>query len=201
MKVKILDKNKEEIKFEVDKVSVAFANALRRVMMMEVPTLAIEDVNFRINDSPLFDEVISHRLGLIPIKFQPGIIKKKEDCNCDGEGCINCEVVLVLEKTGPCTVYSGDLKSTNPEIKPLYDTIPIAKLGEKQRIGFEATAVLGTGKEHVKWKASISHYNYDKEDGKFIFTVESVSGLKPKDIVVKATEILENKAKELASLL
>lgn len=199
MKVRIIEKGKEEIKFEVEKINPAFANALRRVMMMEVPTLAIEDVDFRINDSPLFDEVITHRLGLMPLKFRPKIINKKEDCSCGGEGCINCQVVFVLDKTGPCTVYSSDLKSTNPEVEPLYGTIPILKLGENQRISFEATAVIGTGKEHVKWKASNAFYSY--ENDVFVFTVETISGLKPRDIVIGASEILEDKSKELVKLL
>lgn len=199
MKIKILEKGKEEIKFEISKINTAFANALRRTMMMEVPTLAIEDVYFRSNDSALFDEIIAHRLGLMPLKFQPKFFNKKDECSCEGEGCINCQVVFVLDKTGPCTVYSGDLKSTNPDIKPLYDNIPILKLEKEQKIALEAIAILGIGKEHVKWKASITFYEY--EGDKFVFTVESISGLNPKEIVIEATEILENKSNELIKLL
>lgn len=195
MKIKILSKGNEEIKFEVDKINPPFANALRRIMMMEVPVLAVEDVDFRINDSPLFDEVVANRISLIPLKFKSGMLKKMGDCSCEGEGCINCQVVFVLDKKGPCIVYSGDLKSTNPEVEPLYDTIPITKLGENQRLVLEATAIMGTGKEHVKWKASNSSYTYD--DDKFVFTVETISGLDPKDIVNQASEILEDKTKEL----
>lgn len=199
MKVKAVEKGKEEIKFEVEKITPAFANALRRVMMMEVPVLAIEDVDFRINDSPLFDEVIAHRLGLMPLKFKPNLLNKKNSCSCGGEGCINCQVVFVLDKTGPCTVYSSDLKSTNPEVEILYPNMPLVKLGENQRLSLEATAILGTGKEHVKWKASNAFYSY--ENDVFIFTVETISGLSPKDIVISASEILENKSKELVKLL
>jgi DNA-directed RNA polymerase subunit D len=199
MKIKILSKKKGEIKFEADKINPALANALRRIMMMEVPTLAIDSVNFRSNDSPLFDEIISHRLGLIPLKFKTKMFNKMGDCSCNGEGCINCQVVFVLDKIGPCTVYSGDLKSTNPEVEPLYDTVPIAKLGENQKLTLEATAIIGTGKEHVKWKASNAFYTYEGDT--FVFTVETISGLSPKEIVVKATKILENKSNELIKLL
>ncbi len=199
MKIKFLEKSKEEIKFEIDNINPAFANALRRIMMMEAPTLAIEDVNFRANDSPLFDEVIAHRLGLIPLKFEPKMLNKMSECSCEGEGCINCQVVFVLDKTGPCTVYSSDLKSTNPEVKPLYDTIPITKLVENQKLTLEATAIIGTGNEHVKWKASNVFYTY--EGDKFVFIVETISGLSPKEIVLKAAEILKNKSNELMKLL
>ncbi len=199
MKIKITKKNNEKIEFEIDKATPAFANALRRVMMMEVPVLAIDDASFRKNNSPLFDEVIGHRLGLIPLKFKPRTLNKMGDCSCNGEGCINCQVVFVLDKKGPCTVYSKDLKSTNPEVKPLYEKIPITKLGENQELNLEAVATMGTGKEHVKWKASNTFYSYDKD--KFNFTVETMSGLSPKEIVIQGTEILENKAKELIKLL
>ncbi|HDI02912.1 MAG TPA: DNA-directed RNA polymerase subunit D [Candidatus Aenigmarchaeota archaeon] len=199
MKIKILKKSDDEIEFEVTGRTPAFANALRRTMMVKVPVLAIEDVIFTANDSPLFDEVIAHRLGLIPLKFVPKTFNRRDECSCGGEGCINCQVVFVLDKTGPCTVYSGDLKSTNPEVKPLYDNIPITKLGENQKLKLEAVAIMGTGKEHAKWKAANAFYQY--EGDKFKFTVETVSGLSPKDIVIQATEILESEAKELKKAL
>ena len=195
MKIKIIRKEKDEIEFEISGITVPFANALRRTMMMKVPVLAIEDVIFTSNDSPLFDEVIAHRLGLIPLKFEPKMFNMRDECSCGGEGCINCQVVFVLDKVGPCTVYSKDLKSTNPEVKPLYDNIPITKLEEGQKLNLEAIAVLGTGNEHVKWKAANAFYEY--EGDKFKFTVETISGLSPKEIVLEATEILENKAKKL----
>jgi len=199
MKIKMLEKNDEEVKFEIEKTNPAFANAIRRTTMMEVPTLAIEDVIFRVNNSALVNELVAHRLGLIPLKFPINIFNKTDECSCDGEGCINCQVVFVLDKIGPCTVYSGDLKSTNPEVKSLYDKIPIVKLTKDQKLAFEAVAILGTGKEHVKWKASNTFYEYERD--KFIFTVETISGLNPKEIVLKAIEILENKSKELIKLL
>ena len=200
MKVNILEKGKNKLKFEAEGISIPIANALRRTMVVEVPTLAIEEVNFRLNDSPLFDEVIAHRMGLIPMEFPAETLKKKDDCTCEGEGCINCEVVFVLEKTGPCMVYSKDLKSTNPEVKPVFDDIPITKLGEGQKLALEATAIIETGKKDIKWKASNTHYTYD-ENKKFTFTVESISGLKPKEIVTKASEIIEEKSNELTKLL
>ena len=42
-------------------------------MLSEIPTMAIEKVNFWQNTSVLPDEVLCHRLGLIPIKADPSI--------------------------------------------------------------------------------------------------------------------------------
>ena len=52
-------------------VDVSFANALRRIMIAEVPTVAIEHVYMWNNSSIVHDEVLSHRLGLVPIDVDP----------------------------------------------------------------------------------------------------------------------------------
>ena len=69
MNIKILEKSDMKVRFLLEKASPAFANALRRVAKNEVPTLAIEYVDFEENTSGMFDELIAHRLGLIPLTF------------------------------------------------------------------------------------------------------------------------------------
>ncbi|GMI42804.1 hypothetical protein TeGR_g4264 [Tetraparma gracilis] len=63
--------NKNELVFEMGGVDVSFANALRRIMISEVPTVAIETVYIDQNTSITHDEVLSHRLGLIPLMVDP----------------------------------------------------------------------------------------------------------------------------------
>lgn len=124
-----------------------FMNSIRRAAMNAVPTLAIEDVAIYENDSVLFDEFLAHRLGLIPIKTDAKRYR------------VGDKMRLTLEKEGPCTVYSKDMQSTDPKTEVVDKRIPIVKLKKGQKIKMEADAVMGTGKEHVKWQPAVVSYN------------------------------------------
>lgn len=193
MKIKLLEKTKNKLVLDISGVNTPFANAARRIGMNEVPVLAIEDVYFEKNNSALYDEIIAQRLGQLPLKFDSDKLNFREECECEGEGCPNCEVVFILEKSGPGTVYSGDLKISNEDVEVLYDNIPILKLGKEHEIKLEATAVLGIGKDHSKWQASISSYkNYPKikidrrklKEGE----IEEIIDSCPKNIFKKSSE-------------
>lgn len=151
MKIEVLSKEKNKLKFVIDEITPIFLNTMRRVATVEVPTMAIEEVAFTKNSSVLYDEVVAHRLGLVPLSTDLKTYKLPEKCKCKGKGCSACQVKLTLNAKGPRTVYSGDLKSKDPKIKPIFDKIPITKLAEGQEIKVVATAVLGMGKEHTKW--------------------------------------------------
>lgn len=162
MKIQILKKDDREISFiaEGEELTPQFINALRRAAMSEVPTLAIDTVEFSANDSVLYDEMISLRLGSLALTFDPKALNLPAECKCEGKGCSQCQVTLVLDKKGPCIVYAKDLKSSDKEVKPLYPETPIIELFENQRLKLEATAVLGLGTTHAKWQASKPYYRF-----------------------------------------
>lgn len=156
--MKTLEKSKERVKFVIDKTTSAFINALRRTLIYEVPVMAIEDIYFVKNSSALYDEMVAHRLGLIPLATDLKSYTLPADCKCKGKGCSRCEVKMTLKVKGPCVVYAGDLKSKDPKIKPVHPETPIVKLLEGQEIELQAVAVLGKGKEHAKWNGGLAFY-------------------------------------------
>ncbi len=160
MKADIFKKKKNKIVVRIKNSSFEYVNSLRRACMDLVPTLAVEYVRIGSNNSALYDEVLAHRLGLIPLKTDLKSYDFRNECKCDGEGCPRCTVNFTLKKEGPSIAYSGDMVSSDPEIKPVFDNIVIVKLFENQEVEFEATAVLGRGRTHAKWSPCLAYYKY-----------------------------------------
>ena len=150
MEIEIKSKTDDEMVFIVRDAEVPFINAIRRCAIVNVSKLAIEDVNIIRNDSAMFNEVLAHRLGLTPlvsnINAIGGLPLPEDDDYEDHPG-----VMFSLQEEGPKVVYSKDLISSDSIIKPVYDTIPLVKLNEGEKINIEASAKLGYGKEHAKW--------------------------------------------------
>lgn len=153
MNIEIREKDDERAVFIVEGVDYTFINTIRRICLVEIPTLAIEEVNIFKNDAKMFDEVLAHRLGLIPIVTDLESYVMPSDCDCESH-CSNCSVSFLLKEVGPKIVYSKDLKSDDPAVKPVYDTIPIVRLQEGEEVELEAIAELGLGSEHAKWQAT-----------------------------------------------
>ncbi len=156
MDIDIIELSERKARFVLSGVSAAFANALRRSVLSEVPALAIDDVNIYDNTSVLFDEQLALRMGLIPLKADARKYTFPNECKCEGQGCALCQVSLTLSAEGPRIVYSGDMVSTDPDVRPAESTIPIVELKEKHKVVVEAIGRLGTGRSHSKWQAGIA---------------------------------------------
>src|SRR3990170_9151468 len=161
----MLGKDETNIRLAIRGPDVPLMNALRRAALAEVPSMAIDEVVMIENSSILQDEIISHRLGLTPLKTDLDSYNLPEECQCQSEfGCNLCRVTLTLDaeaKEGTRTVYSGELISENPDISPVSDKVPILKLVKGQKLKLEAYARLGKGKVHAKWQpVSVCAYKY-----------------------------------------
>jgi len=69
--ITIVSDNDEEIVFDMVGIDAPIANALRRILLVEVPTVALETIYINKNTSIIQDEILSHRLGLIPLRIDP----------------------------------------------------------------------------------------------------------------------------------
>jgi DNA-directed RNA polymerase subunit D len=202
LKVKVLEDNDERVAIQLEGVDRTYANAVRRFCISEVPTMAIDDVVILENSSVLYDEILAHRLGMVPIKTDLERYVLPEKCDCGNPlGCQKCRVLLVLDITAvdkPRTVYSGDLVSEDREVAPTSANVPIVKLAQGQSVKLEAYARLGRGKEHAKWQpATSSVLKEGKGENTYILAVESSGAIPAKEIVLKAIGMLEEKLKEL----
>ncbi len=165
MKIEVLEKDDTNLRVIVRDADVPLMNALRRIVLAEVPSMAIDEVVMIENSSILQDEMIAHRLGLVPLKTDLDDYSLPEDCECKSEfGCPQCRVTLTLNAESPegtRPVYSGELVSENPSIVPVAEKIPIIKLAKGQKLKLEAYARLGKGKVHAKWQpVGVCAYKY-----------------------------------------
>lgn len=169
-RVKIRELKDDYCKFELRDTDSSMANALRRVMIAEVPTIAIDLVEIEVNSSVLNDEFIAHRLGLIPLTSERAMsMRFSRDCDaCDGDGqCEYCSVEFHLRAKcitdQTLDVTSKDLYSSDHTVVPVdfsdstgYDSseqrgIIIVKLRRGQELRLRAIARKGIGKDHAKW--------------------------------------------------
>lgn len=161
------------IKFRLKGVPLSYANTLRRIIICEVPTMAIEFVNIKENTSPLHDEFLAHRLGLIPLYSNTvENFNYPLECTCQDsiEICPVCSVKFSLkiknttkdiyEVTTEHLVQESISKEYQKAVLPVKYFLPngkeekhvlLMKLGKNQELDIECIAKKGQGKEHAKW--------------------------------------------------
>lgn len=163
MRFEVKKESEGEVRFKIYGIDVSLANSIRRVILTEVPVLAVDEVVFFDNDSPTPDEVLAHTLAMIPLKTPAGKYGLPEEC-AEGRSNKPCRVVLTLDvKAGdtPVQVLSEALISEDPEVSPVSSKIPITYLPPNGKLRFEAYAVMGRGKDHAKWQpVSTISYKY-----------------------------------------
>jgi len=119
VEVEILELKEQEIVFQLTNCHLSVANALRRVMIAEVPTMALDFADIEKNSSVLHDEFLAHRLGLIPLSsVRVEEFEYARDCECDGN-CDKCSVEFELDVTNdteqPMDVTTRHLRNMTGE--------------------------------------------------------------------------------------
>ncbi len=205
VEVRLLEEDGRTVKVLLSGIPLAVANTLRRYTINEVPTMAVEEVLVIENSSAMPNEVLAHRISLIPFTSDIDRYRAPEECDCGSRlGCEKCVVRYLLRaeaRDRPITVYSGDLvPEEETTVKPVSPKIPIVKLAPGQRVEMELYVRVGRGRKNAKWQAAISSL-YESEQGERILMVESIGFLPPKRILIEAAKALERKAGELGEAL
>lgn len=170
-----------EANFDLKNIDTLIANAFRRIMIAEVPSVAPETIYIYNNTSVISDEVLSHRIGLIPLKVDPDLLSWVDSTMKEEEGKYTDENTVVLTLKKECTrnpnapkdltdpkelyinlhVYARDLEFVphgkqeelfkDLPVTPVYPDILLAKLRPGQSIHLSAHCVLGIGLDHAKF--------------------------------------------------
>lgn len=197
-----------------------YVNTVRRLLLTEVPVMAIETVEISKNDSVLYDEIVAHRLGLVPLTtdIKGYVMPGKEEVDSQ-EYLAQSSCKLTLEAKGPGVVYARDFVSNDPKVKPVYPDMPITKLLEGQELRLIATAVLGNGRAHAKWSAGHSFFKRipksgaktthenskdiatDASETDYLLRVEAWGQVPPAEMVEASLEAYTKQLKEFDTLL
>eukprot|EP01104_Vermistella_antarctica_P009407 TRINITY_DN241_c0_g1_i1.p1 TRINITY_DN241_c0_g1~~TRINITY_DN241_c0_g1_i1.p1 ORF type:complete len:451 (-),score=112.19 TRINITY_DN241_c0_g1_i1:70-1296(-) len=180
LQIDVRYQDQDELVFDLIGVDPPIANALRRILIAEVPTVAIEKVDIHNNTSILQDEVLAHRLGLVPIDIDPELMKaKKEDEPATDENTITFELNITCRRMAEADrkkaglegddmgdgyvnskVFSRDLvwKPTGDQlerfpmgVRPVHEDILLAKMRPGQAIHVVCHCEMGLGETHAKW--------------------------------------------------
>jgi DNA-directed RNA polymerase II subunit RPB3 len=167
--IRWIDNNR--IDFILSNTSLAFANTLRRICIAQVPTLAIDMVEFAENTTVLADEFLAHRLGMIPLASSKiSQLAYTRECTCE-EYCSKCAVVFSLDikcasnDTEP--VYARQLVSDHADFGVAKDAenILITKMRYGQQLKIKCIAKKGVAIEHAKWSpVSAVGFEYDPKN-------------------------------------
>lgn len=166
-----------------DGANCSDVNRLRKIIMKEVPTWIIHSVDVQQNTSACYNEILSHRLSLIPM-------------NWIGPADATDTIELCCVGDSSTLITSGDLRSYNNYATPVYSDMVICHLNKGQCIKLTAELRCGTGSESAKW-SPVTNVTYKllhetQSDLVYKMQLESAGGMSPAKIVEKAIAIYNN---------
>ncbi len=222
MKVKVLEMDDYYAQIEFKDVNYSFVNSVRRSLVSMVPCLALHEIDFHMGSlgsyvddesgdereyesiSAMFNEIVAHRIGMLPVPTDEKTIEAFGDSI--GDDSKQPEIMYSLHKQGPCTVYSGDLEPVSGDDSLVIPetNVPIVKLAEGQAILIYAKAKMGNAQKHTKWQCVVAPRFYQAPT----ITVSSGKGSKAifdiigkKDFKKKGkSHVIDNPVKAHAAL-
>jgi len=175
--ITIIKLDRNDMEFDLIGVEPSLANAFRRILLSEVPSMAFEKVFMYNNTSIIPDEVLAHRLGLIPLKADPRLFeyRPKDEENPSEQDTLEFELKVKCtwnpnkpaDSSDPDEmylnhkVYTSQLRwipiggqtrmYTSKQVGAVENDILIAKLRPGQEIDLRLHAVKGIGSDHAKF--------------------------------------------------
>jgi DNA-directed RNA polymerase I and III subunit RPAC1 len=174
--VKVRRVSNRSIDFDLVGVDASIANAFRRIIIAEVPTICIENVYVYNNTSVVVDEILAQRIGLVPLNVDPKTMDMRvaEDESTDRNTLVfDLKLECTRKKDAPKDATDPDLLYDNHELRsghlawqpageqaevfsknppaPTNPNIVLAKLRPGQGVEITLHAVKGVGKDHAKF--------------------------------------------------
>ncbi len=174
MKVNVLKMEDYYAQVEFKDVNYSFVNSIRRSLVSMVPCLALHEIDFHMGSlgsyvdeesedereyesiSAMFNEIVAHRIGMLPVPTDEKTIEAFADSIDDDTK--QPDIMYSLHKQGPCTVYSGDLEPVSGDTSLVIPetNVPLVKLAEGQAILVYAKAKIGNAQKHTKWQCAVA---------------------------------------------
>ena len=174
MKVNVLKMEDYYAQVEFKDVNYSFVNSIRRSLVSMVPCLALHEIDFHMGSlgsyvdeesgdereyesiSAMFNEIVAHRIGMLPVPTDEKTIDAFGDSI--GDDSKQPDIMYSLHKQGPCTVYSGDLEPVSGDNSLVIPetNVPLVKLAEGQAILVYAKAKIGNAQKHTKWQCVVA---------------------------------------------
>lgn len=168
-------------KFEfIANIDVSFANAIRRTIINGIPSIVIDTVCIKENDSSLSDEMIAHRIGLVPLR------------RTNNTNSTDTNFKIKLDQIGPKRVYSRDIIFPTG-IEAVSPDIIILNLGIDKCIKLSGLTEEGTviDQNHSKFSVSCGTTYIKLSDNSFHFKLETNGSISAKDAFLKAVCIVK----------
>jgi len=155
------DKKNFKISILIKESNEVFANTIRRMILEEVPTLAVEDLEIKENSSALHDEMFGLRLGLLPIKTDLSSYSLPKNEDEITERSAKCTLQFRLKAAKKGYVYAEEAESADSKCTFAHPKMAVVKLLAKQKVDVIMIAVMGQGKNHTKWSPGMAFYKHE----------------------------------------
>jgi len=190
MKINILNESENRMEFELIDASIAIANAIRRTLLSDIPHIAIDDIIIYKNTTIMNDEIIGHRISLVPLIYT-GNINEIENTKVTIQKTFNIDTIE--------TLYDKDFIFESKDCKIMCGTIPIVKGWNEQEIHLEGIIRKGCHHEHSKWAVCTVCFmkHVTKDEKRIVMEFETVGSISCKELLKKAIEIVIEKVERM----